>query len=164
MWWILSPILLFLSALTGVGFLLKKENLPDHSIDVALIFGTGLDWKARARWSRAAKLLQQKIVRNIIVSGGVMVGSQGLTEAAWFQEELIALGIPKERIFLENRATNAAENVEFAIPNLKQQGFTSIVLVISDFAGIRAHLTAKRVLQGYGIEIYNSHAPWKDVS
>ena len=116
-------------------------------------------WKARARYSHAGKLFQQGIVRNIIVSGGVSVKNVGLTEAEWFKEELIALGVPADRIFLENQATNATENVEYALSILKQQGFTSIVLVMSDFTGIRAHLTAKRALLGYEIDIYNSHAP-----
>ena len=159
MWWILGAIIIMVSILIGVGFFLKKENLPQRTADAALVFGTGLAWKAKARYSHAAKLFQQGIVRNIIVSGGVSVKRVGLTEAAWFKEELLGLGVPAERIFLEYRATNAAENVEFALPILKQQRFTSIVLVMSDFTGIRAHLTAKRALLGCEIEIYNSHAP-----
>jgi len=160
MWWLISLVLcVVLSTFFGVGFLLQKNNLPPETADVALVFGTGLPWKARARWSHAATLFEEHLVKNIIVSGGVLVKQLGITEAEWFRKELLALDVPAEKIWLENRATNAAENVAFSRPILLEQGFTSLVLVMSDFAGLRAHLTAKRELHGGGFEIYNSHAP-----
>jgi len=37
--------------------------------------------------------------------------------------------------------------------------FTGVILIMSDFEGIRAHLTAKRAWRGRGITIYDYHAP-----
>lgn len=68
------------------------------------------------------------------------------------------LGISSEHILLENQATNAAENASFALPIIQQHKFKTVILVMSDFTGLRAHLTAKLVWTGTEIEIYNSHA------
>jgi len=144
--------------LTSIGHLLKKQNLPGFQVDAALVFGTGLDWKAEARWRHAAQLHHQGMIRHIIVSGGVNVPGLQQTEAEWFRSNLMDLGIPSEHILIENRATNAAENAEFALPIIQQHEFKTVILVMSDFTGLRAHLTAKRAWMKSDIKIYNSHA------
>ena len=140
------------------GFVLNKQNLPVSQADAALVFGTGLEWKARSRWLHAAQLFQNGLIRYIIVSGGVRVPHQAVTEAEWFRDHLVLLGIPAEKIILENRATNAFENADCALPILQEHEFRSVILVMSDFTGLRAFLTAKKAWQGKGIKIYNSHA------
>jgi uncharacterized SAM-binding protein YcdF (DUF218 family) len=107
----------------------------------------------------AAQLFHQGRVRYLIASGGVLVPGTALTEAAWFRDLLVQSGVPAERILLEPRATNTAENAAYALPIILAQGFHSVVLVMSDFEGIRAHLTAKRAWQGRAIAIYDCHAP-----
>ena len=141
-----------------LGHLLNKQNLPDSQVDAILVFGTGLNWKAKARWSHAAKLFKAGLARYIIVSGGVIVPDHSKTEAEWFRDNLILSGVPEEFILIESQATNAAQNASYALPILQQQNFRSVILVLSDFTGLRAHLTAKRAWQGTSIEIYNSHA------
>jgi len=145
--------------LTSIGSLLNKQNLPAFQADTALVFGTGLGWKAEARWRHAAQLYHQGMIRHIIVSGGVIVPGLQQTEAEWFQSNLMDLGIPSEHILIENRATNAAENAEFALPIIQRQKFKTVILVMSDFTGLRAHLTAKQAWMKSDIKIYNSHAP-----
>jgi len=144
--------------LTSFGRLLNKQNLPAFQADAALVFGTGLGWKAETRWKHAAQLYHQGIVRYIIVSGGVIVPGLQQTEAEWFQSNLMDFGVPSEHILLENRATNAAENAALALPLFQRHKFKTVVLVMSDFTGLRAHLTAKRAWMASDIKIYNSHA------
>lgn len=161
----LIPTILFTLTVTviaifiAMGHILNRQNLPTTQADVALVFGTGLSWKAESRWTHATKLFQQGLVRHIIVSGGVNVPQQTKTEAEWFFENLVSLDIPPEKIILENRATNASENAVFALPILEQHDFKSVILVMSDFTGLRAFLTAKRAWLENDIKIYNSHAP-----
>ena len=145
-------------SLITLGHFLNKRHLPDLQADAALVFGTGLDWKAKSRWMHAAQLFKRGLVRYIIVSGGVYVPHQSKTEAEWFRENLISLGIPSEYILLENQATNASENASYALPIIQNYNFKSVILVMSDFTGLRAHLTAKRAWLGKDIKIYNSHA------
>jgi uncharacterized SAM-binding protein YcdF (DUF218 family) len=158
-------LLLALLPLTAVGGLaalgrfLDRRRLPPPGVvaDAALVFGTGAEWKARSRCETAAALFHQGRVRWLIVSG--CVPREGMTEAERFRRALVELGVPAERILLEDRATNTAENCAFSLSILQRLGFRSVVLVMSDFEGIRAHLTARRAWAGQGIRIYDAHAP-----
>ena len=156
---LLLVIAVFLiNLLIGIGHFLNKRNLPVLQADAALVFGTGLDWKAKARWTHAAQLYSGRLVKYIIVSGGIPVPQRSQTEAEWFRDNLVLLGVPQEYILVENQATNASENTTFALPMIQQRKFKTVILVMSDFTGLRAHLTAKRDWAGSGIIIYNSHA------
>jgi uncharacterized SAM-binding protein YcdF (DUF218 family) len=145
--------------LAAVGLFLNRRKLPDQPADAALVFGTGLDWKAETRVRAAVAAYNRGLARHLIVSGGVpMPGLGGVTEAEWFRARLLAHGVPSDRIHVENRATNTAENVEFAMPILIAHGWTRVLLIMSDFEGIRAHLTARRAWFGQGMTIYDGHA------
>ena len=147
------------AVLAGIGFFLNRRKLPDEPVDVALVFGTGLDWKAESRVRAAAAAFDRGLARHLIVSGGVpMPGLDGITEAEWFRGRLLEHGVPSDRIHLENRATNTAENVEFSTPILVAHGWTRVLLIMSDFEGIRAHLTARRAWSGRGMTIFDAHA------
>jgi uncharacterized SAM-binding protein YcdF (DUF218 family) len=151
--------LLLLAALVSFGHMLNRRRLPSTTADAALVFGTGLPWKAHARISTAAQLFRQERVRYLIVSGGVTMPGTTVTEAAWFREALIGHGVPAARILLESQATNTAENASYALPIIQAQRFQRVVLVMSDFEGMRAHLTAKRAWAGQALTIYDYHAP-----
>lgn len=141
-----------------LGRFLDKRHLPPASADVALVFGTGLAWKAQTRWETAARLFHRGMVNYVIASGGVIVPGTGMTEAEWFKIKLIEQGVPPDHILIEDRATNTSENAEFALPIIRRHNFRTVVLVMSDFEGIRAHLTAKRAWQKSGLKIYDCHA------
>jgi uncharacterized SAM-binding protein YcdF (DUF218 family) len=143
----------------ALGHFLNRRRLPPGPVDAALVFGTGLAWKAQARCATAAQLFHRGLVRSLIVSGGVLVPGTYMTEAEWFREQLVARGVPADRILLESRATNTAENAAFSLPIIETHRFASVVLVMSDFEGVRAHLTAKRAWRGRAIAIYDYHAP-----
>ena len=147
-----------IGGLVALGHALDRRRPPPQAVDAALVFGCGLEWKARSRCAMAADLYQRGLARRLILSGGVTVPGTHLTEAEWFRDQLIERGVPADCILLEPRATNTAENVEFALPILAAHGCTSAVLVMSDFEGIRAHLTAKRAWRGQGIAIYDQPA------
>jgi uncharacterized SAM-binding protein YcdF (DUF218 family) len=156
MGWIILPILGFL---IGLGHLFNRRRLPAAPVDAALVFGTGLVWKARARCATAAQVFHRGLARYLIVSGGVLMPGTNIPEAAWFRDQLLRLGVPADRILLEPRATNTAENTAFALPIITAHQFTGVILVMSDFEGLRAHLTAKRAWRGQAIAIYDYHAP-----
>lgn len=156
---LLVVALAVVAAAAGLGPFLDRRPLPAAPADAALVFGASTEWKARARWTTAAELYHAGVVRHVIVSGGVVVPGTGISEAEWFRRGLVALGVPDGRILPEERATHTGENVAFALPILRAHGFRSVVLVMSDFEGIRAHLTARKAWRGHGIRIYDRHAP-----
>ncbi len=147
------------AVLVGMGPFLDRRRLPAAPADAALVFGASTEWKARARWATAAELYHAGVVRHVVVSGGVVVPGLGISEAEWLRRGLVAAGVPGERILLEERATHTGENAAFALPILRAHGFRSVVLVMSDFEGIRAHLTARKAWRGYPVRIYDRHAP-----
>src|SRR5579859_2827635 len=85
----------------ALGHGLNRRRLPAAPVDAALVFGTGLIWKAWARCDMAAQLFQQGLVRRLIDSGGVPVPGSRMTEAAWFRDILVASGVPEDCILLE---------------------------------------------------------------
>jgi uncharacterized SAM-binding protein YcdF (DUF218 family) len=155
----LGCMLLLITALVSLGHVLNRRRLPSMSADAALVFGTGLPWKALARIRTAAQLFHHGRVRYLIVSGGVLIPGTTMTEATWFRDALVRRGVPNERILVETQATNTAENATYALPIIQAQHFQRVVLVMSDFEGMRAHLTAKRAWYGQGFKIYDCHAP-----
>jgi len=157
--WTMAIAVAVPACLVVVGQFLNRRRLPREPADVALVFGSGLDWKAESRWKTAADVFDRGQAPQLIVSGGVpMPGLGGTTEAEWFRARLMEHGVPGERIHVENRATNTGENVEFTTPILAAHGWTRVILVMSDFEGIRAHLTARRAWHGRRIAIFDYHA------
>jgi uncharacterized SAM-binding protein YcdF (DUF218 family) len=154
-----SPILpaaLGVASLVALGRFLNRRRLPRAPADAALVFGRGSEWKSSGRIRTAASIFHRGVVRHLVVSGGVP--ANGVSEAERFRRGLLAAGVPDGCISLEDRATNTAENCTFSLPILRRHGARSVVLVMSDFEGVRAHLTAQKAWGGE-MEIFDCHAP-----
>lgn len=98
------------------------------------------------RCEEAAKLYHEGYSKNIIVSG-CYDEDIGMTEAKNARNILVSLGIPKESIFLEPKAINTWENFIFVKKIMDANGFTSSIIVSSDFHMLRC-LNVARAL-GY---------------
>ncbi|MEN3185705.1 MAG: YdcF family protein [Atribacterota bacterium] len=88
----------------------------------------------------AMRLLQgyflfQKEHLPCVVSGGTLWGKEPQGEGELMQEFLLRLGVPAEKIIVENRARTTWENAQFVTPLLKECGITTFYLVSS-----QAHL------------------------
>lgn len=80
-----------------------------------------------------------------IVSGG-KGDAHNLSEAQCMYNELTKLGIPAERIWLEDQATSTLENLEFSLKLIKEKTDTRpdcIGLLSSEFHLLRANMFAK---------------------
>jgi uncharacterized SAM-binding protein YcdF (DUF218 family) len=158
----LVPILAaaaLLLVLLFVGWFFDRRHLPTSPADVALVFGCGEPWKSETRLRTALDLHRRGLAPHLIVSGGVRMPNSGHTEAQWFRDWLVREGVAPDRVQMEAHATNTAENAEFSLPILQAHGWRRVILVMSDFEGIRAHLTARRAWLGRGITLYDCHAP-----
>jgi uncharacterized SAM-binding protein YcdF (DUF218 family) len=91
---------------------LKHDPIP---ADVIVVFGTN-DLRV-ARF--AARLYHEGFGRSLVCTGGMAHQGDLLatdwhkTEAEMYADEAVALGVPIDRIMLETRAANTAENVRF---------------------------------------------------
>ncbi|KWX84886.1 hypothetical protein AMQ83_28050, partial [Paenibacillus riograndensis] len=82
----------------------------------------------------------------------------------------LALGIPKDAILTENAALSTYQNAKLTLPIMKQHGFTSALVVSSDFHIRRGKRIFDHVYKHSGIEWtyvdwdsgYNDRGWWSD--
>ena len=65
----------------------------------------------------------------IIVTGGNP--QNGRTEAGQMRSMLRFLGVPEERIIVEDKANSTVQNAQFSVPLAEQAGTSGIILVTS---------------------------------
>jgi uncharacterized SAM-binding protein YcdF (DUF218 family) len=100
---------------------LKQDPVP---ADVIVVFGTN-DLRV-ARF--AARLYQDGFGHSLVCTGGMahqgdlLATNWPKTEAEMYADEAVALGVPRDRILIEPRATNTAENIRFTRELLCRNG------------------------------------------
>ena len=88
---------------------------PLKPADLLFVFGTREDVERRV--DEACRLWREGFFQWSIVSGGVTPGA-ALSECEIIKREMVARGIPPQRILEEHRAMNTGENVIFSLPVL----------------------------------------------
>ncbi len=79
-----------------------------------------------------------------VAAGGQGSGEQ-ITEAQAIKNYLVSKGIAVERIYLEGRSTNTAENLAFSAEIIAENGLPTDVVIASDnFHQLRAAIFARR--------------------
>jgi len=114
----------------------------NHKTDLAFLFGGHYSEPAFI----AASLFKEDQVPYIVVTGGVN-RLTGMNEARTHQALLLAVGIPFDRIIVEDESTNTYENVIFAIPKIKRvieiTEIKSVTIVTKWYHARRAMMTLK---------------------
>lgn len=90
----------------------------------------------------AKHLYDRGIAKNIITSGSSVYTPY--VEAKIMKEYLVAMGVPKEHIFVEDRAEHSTENLWYGYKLAKKKGFTSIALCSDPFQSKLLYRFAKR--------------------
>ena len=98
---------------------------------------------------RAAELFLSGFAPLIIFSGSFGVLTKQLynkPEAEIFADEAIKLGVPKDKIYIENQSTNTGENIMFSRKLIENKGLKikSIILVQKPYMLRRAFATFKK--------------------
>lgn len=114
--------------------------------DVLLVLGSN-DIRVA---EHAAKVSLEGWAPLIVCSGNVGKLTKGMwsvPEATVFADRMIALGVPAEKILLEERSTNTGENVQFSQLLLKQRGIVprSVLVVQKPYMERRAYATFKKI-------------------
>ena len=121
---------------------LKHDPIP---ADVIVAFGTN-DLRV-ARF--AARLYNEGFGSRLVCTGGtahqgdLLATNWEKTEAEMYADQAVALGVPRDRILLEPRAANTAENVRFTRELLCRNGDRprNLVLVTKPFMQRRVWAT-----------------------
>lgn len=159
---ILGFIFLYYPATLALGFWLRHETPFDQPADVAIVMGS-VPRKALPRIQTAVNLYHLGLVKKLILTGKPLIGD--LTEARWLEEQALKLGVSKDDILIEERATNSKENMLFSKPFIEQNNFETVVIVQQEFSQIRGHYTAKKTFADLNVKVLSqpaSSAPYWD--
>lgn len=93
-----------------------------------------------------------------VATGGMGTG-ENITEGECIRRELVAMGIANERIFVEDRSVNTAENMAFSAEIIRSNDLSTTVAVASDnFHQLRASIFAACV--GLDARALGCESPW----
>ena len=137
--------ILGLLVLFGMAWI-AKEGLTNQvwPVDVLVVFGNRIDpggvpspW-LKARLDRAVELYREGVSTQFIVSGGM--GKEGFDEARMMQAYLVRQGIPDTNIWLDDHGDNTLLTAQHAAERMRQQGWSSAILVSQFYHLPRARL------------------------
>ncbi|MEO8288308.1 MAG: YdcF family protein [Chloroflexota bacterium] len=132
----------------------------DHAVpaDVIIVLGCNIVGEngpspcIRARAGHAADLYKQGLAPRVIATGGPV--ENGPTEAAVLAYVLEADGVPSDAIVQEGRALNTIQNITYSQQIMREQGWSTAILVTEPFHINRAALIARDA----GMQVYPSPA------
>lgn len=119
----------------------------NEKADYALVLGTkvnidgSLSERLIARVSVAEKLLKDKKVDKIVVSGGL--GSEGHYEGTKMKEYLVSKGVPDSLILVDNKGNNTRLSAQNLFEH-KEINQNSRIMVVSQYF----HVTRSKMLLG----------------
>lgn len=144
---------LFVESFVLTGMFAKCPANVDYLIILGAKTGSAALYN---RISAAAEYLLANPDTVAIASGG-QGSDEETTEAAFIADGLVALGVPRERILLEDASTSTSENLRFSALLIPESDAT-IGLVSNDFHIFRARHLAQKVFDGkvYGLAVRSS--------
>lgn len=138
--------------LTLEGFVIRgMTQTPPKGLDYLIVLGARVEADGpspalRRRINATLDYLSENPETWIIASGG-QGADEPTTEAECIRNELVAAGIPADRILMENQSTTTAENLQFS-KALIAPSDASVGLVTNNFHIFRAtRLAAKAGIQ-----------------
>lgn len=109
--------------------------------DLAIVFGN----RHQETLKKVFQLYQKGLVSKILLSGGINKIT-GQNEAEQMANDLVAKGVKKEDLILENKSTNSLENVLFSKKKIEQEiGFSKIKKIIA----VVKHYHSRRTLMTF---------------
>jgi uncharacterized SAM-binding protein YcdF (DUF218 family) len=123
-------------------YLTVRDEMPRHAEAIVV----GGEWLRADNGERAAELYHQGVSDLIIFSGYAgFDGNNGISEARFMAERAMELGVPKQAIILDEKASNTAENLIFAANILAEKGIKpeNVVLVHKPYMTRRFKATAE---------------------
>lgn len=130
--------LIFLAALVAAVCVRANAWSDPAGADCIIILGArvkpggALSDTLRYRTESALAAYQEGIAEKIIVSGG-QGSDEPTTEAEAMKNWLVKNGVQKDDIFLEDASTDTWENLQNSKKIMDAQGFSSAIIVTSDY-------------------------------
>lgn len=107
---------------------------------------------------RAAELININYGEVLVCTGGfgrITKDSFNRSEAELFSEEAQRLGVPKDKIIIEDQSTNTFDNIRFTKKLLEEKGISpkSCLVVTKPYMERRAHATFRTVWKNMPIQV-----------
>lgn len=125
---------------------------PAPQADYLIVLGAGVNGTApspslQERIDAAADYLNDHPHAIAVVSGG-QGGGEDISEALCMYQTLTSMGIPAQRIWMEDRATSTLENLQFSLALIQEKTGAApdrVAIVSSEYHLHRAALLARRL-------------------
>lgn len=136
-----------LALVLSVDFCARRRRIPRPS-DCLIVLGAKvhsdgtLSHALQNRCDAAAKAFLKGLAPVVIACGG-QVGEDPKPEAQIMRAELIRLGVPRERIYLDAASRNTWENLVNARAIMAEHGWQTCGIVTSDYHAQRAMWMAR---------------------
>lgn len=128
------------------------SNAPDNDADYLIVLGAKVNPDGRPsltlqkRIDAAYEYLAEHPDTIVIASGG-HGSDEPMSEASCIAGELIKLGISSDRILLEDRSTDTAENIQYSKLLMEDSPDKTVLVLSNDFHCFRASGIARRHLE-----------------
>lgn len=158
---LLAAALIFFAVVEGFiisGMNKKTESGLDYVIVLgAQVRGTRITKSLAKRLEKALWYLENNPGTVAVVSGGQGAG-EDISEAQAMYDYLVAGGISKDRIIMEDKSTNTGENIDFSMKLIEENRKTDsprIGIITNNFHVYRA----VRICEGKGYSVNGIPAP-----
>lgn len=116
------------------------------------------------RTEKGVELLKEGLGEYLILSGGIVYDD--VTMAELMKNHAMKLGVPEEKILIDDKALTTHENAEFTKKIIEENNFKSVIVLTSEYHSRRSKLAMKKVLEntlvdGEKIEVMVAHSTEK---
>lgn len=132
-------IFLIIIAANLGNFLILNDDL--HKADVIAVFSGDNG----PRTEKGVELLKEGLGDYLILSGGLVYDD--VTMAELMKNHALKLGVPEEKILLDDKASTTHENAEFTKEIIEENNFKSVIVVTSEYHSRRAKLAMEKALE-----------------
>lgn len=161
---IVAAVLAAVLYLAGLTWRIVHQARIDEArpVDVIVVFGAA-EYHGRpspvlrARLDHALTLYRKGLAPRILTTGG-SGGDPVFTESEVGRSYLAQKGVPVESIIVEPQGESTAQSASATAEILKRMNLRTIVVVTDDYHVFRA----KKILEGYGFEVYGSPRPSRE--
>ncbi len=152
---ILAGLMAVLVIVAGTS-IMSAANNPPKSETTVIVLGckvnpSGPSLMLKSRIDAAYEFLKENPDTKCIVSGG-QGDDEHMSEAKCMYDELVKMGISKERVYIEDKSSTTRENIEFSKNIIEKENFCKdITIITNDFHQYRA----SRIAADHGLKSYN---------
>lgn len=137
-------IAIIILIIVGIGanlgsFLIVNDEL--HKVDAIVVFSGDNG----PRTEKGVELLKEGLGEYLILSGGIVYDD--VTMAELMKNHAMKLGVPEEKILIDDKASTTHENAEFTKKIIEENNFKSIIVVTSEYHSRRSKLAMEKTLK-----------------